>query len=100
LGVPNPAGIASLAYVAAQQASTIAAIAATKFEGGGGGGGDSVSPPSINAVEGATPQGSSTLTSGLTGSGQSQPAKVVLVDSEVKAMMDDSAKVNVISSMG
>jgi hypothetical protein len=99
-GVPNPAGIASLAYVAAQQASTIAAIAATKFEGGGGGNDNSVAPPSITGGEGSTPQATVTATSGLAGSGQSQPAKVVLVDSEVKAMMDDSAKVNVISTMG
>jgi hypothetical protein len=99
-GLPNPAGIASLAYVAAQQASTIAAIAATKFEGGGGGGDNSVAPPSITGGEGSTPQATVTATSGLAGSGQSQPAKVVLVDSEVKAMMDDSAKVNVISTMG
>jgi hypothetical protein len=97
---PNPAGIASLAYVAAQQASTIAAIAATKFEGGGSVDPPPPPPPQNTDGEGSTPQGSSTLTSGLAGSGQSQPAKVVLVDSEVKAMMDDSAKVNVISTMG
>jgi hypothetical protein len=37
--VPNPAGIASLAFVAITTAATIAKIAATQFEGGGGGSG-------------------------------------------------------------
>jgi len=49
--VPNPAGIASLAFAITTSAANIAKIAATKFDGGGGspsGGGASMpSPPSI-----------------------------------------------------
>lgn len=53
--VPNPAGIASLAFVGITAAANIAKIAATKFEGGGGGGGSAPTPPSISAGEAATP---------------------------------------------
>jgi len=46
--IPNPAGIASLAFVAITTAATLAKIASTQFESSGGGGGG----------EGAAPAGS------------------------------------------
>lgn len=103
--VPNPAGIASLAFVVAQSGASIAKILATKFEGGGGGSSPSVGAPSISSggndsQGGGIPQADSTLTAGLQGSGQQQPSKVVLVDSDVKAGLAENNKVEMISSVG
>lgn len=49
--VPNPAGIASLAFAITTSAANIAKIAATKFDaGGGGGGGGGASIPSAPSI--------------------------------------------------
>jgi len=57
--VPNPAGIASLAFASATGVSTIAKIASAKFQGGipgedvgVGGGGSTPTAPAFNLVEG------------------------------------------------
>jgi hypothetical protein len=50
--IPNPAGIASLAFAAVTTAANIAKIASSKYQssggGGGGGGGAAPSPPSVS----------------------------------------------------
>ena len=58
--VPNPAGIASLAFASASTAASIAAIAAQRFEGGGSA--PSASTPSLGGIGGggATSSASST----------------------------------------
>ena len=53
--LPNPAGIASLAFASVTSAANIAKILATKFDGGGGG--NNTPNPSIpGAAEGGAPQ--------------------------------------------
>ena len=47
--VPNPVGIASLAFTVAASLANVAKIASTRFEGGGGGGGGGMNTPDINA---------------------------------------------------
>tara|TARA_R110000803_G_scaffold69058_4_gene131257 strand:+ start:2320 stop:3873 length:1554 start_codon:yes stop_codon:yes gene_type:complete len=56
--IPNPAGIASLAFAAVSSAASIAKIAAAKFKGGSVAGGAASAPsappaPSFNLVEGS-----------------------------------------------
>lgn len=98
--VPNPAGIASLAFVAASGIASIAKIAATKFEGGGGGGNLGVDPPSITAPSTSGGDGgSSTLTQGLQG-GQPTPPQVVLVVDSVTKAINTSTQVAVVSTIG
>ena len=96
--VPNPAGIASLAFAAATSAANVAKIAATRFDGG------NVTPPDVQAPNIASPnigapelpQGTSTSTSNLI----NRPNKVVVVDSEIKAVMNQSEQIEVVSSFG
>lgn len=100
--VPNPAGIASLAFVAAQGAASITKILATKFEGGGSSSAPSVSPPSIssNTVSAPIPNndGTSTLTAGLQGA---QPAtKVIVVESDITMKQEQVKKVDTLTSFG
>jgi hypothetical protein len=95
--VPNPAGIASLAFAAATSAANVAKIAATRFDGGGG----SIDPPTIPQVgapdtTNVQPQAQGTQTAGLV----NKPNKVVVVDSEIKAVMDSSQQIEVVSSFG
>ena len=45
--VPNPAGIASLAFAGITSAINVAKIASSKFEGGSSGGTPSATPPSV-----------------------------------------------------
>jgi hypothetical protein len=108
--IPNPAGIASLAFVGAKSIATIASIAATKFEGGSASS-PSVGAPSIPSTgdsSGGLDGGNSTLTAGLangssntsSGGNGSTNNKVVIVDSEMKAQLDQSAKVEVLRSIG
>ena len=47
--VPNPVGIASLAFTVAASLANVVKIASTQFEGGGGGGGGGMNTPDINA---------------------------------------------------
>lgn len=99
--VPNPAGIASLAFVGATSIANIAKILATKFEGGASSGGGSVSPPTINSSTPQTPtpnEGQSTLTAGLQGSGQSN--KVYVVEHEITSQQKQSNKVDALSTYG
>ena len=103
--IPNPAGIASLAFAAVTTGVNIAKIASSKFSGGGGGGGGA-SMPTVNApsipsqaeISGGT-DNESTLTSGLQDN-NAPSNKVVLVDSDIKAGLDNEAKVDVISTIG
>jgi len=94
--VPNPAGIASLAFAAATSAANIAKIAATRFDGG------SITAPTVGSPQIGAPElpqqpnAQTTLTSGLV----NQPNKVVVVDSEIKASMDSSQQIEVVSSFG
>jgi hypothetical protein len=96
--VPNPAGIASLAFAAATSAANIAKIAATRFDGGSTTPPD-VEPPSIGSPNIGAPElpsGTSTNTAGLI----NQPNKVVVVDSEIKAAMSQTQQIEVVSSFG
>ena len=99
--VPNPAGIASLAFAASTAAVNVAKIAASKFEGGGPAGIDPPTPtiPQVGAPDvsqSQQPQAQGTQTSGLV----NQRNKVVVVDSEIKAVMDSSQQIEVVSSFG
>jgi hypothetical protein len=97
--VPNPAGIASLALVAASSAASIAKIMSAKFEGGGGAA--RVEPPSIPSM-GSVPMPpiDGTATAGLPGSGQQQTTKVAIVDSDLKIGLEKLEKSTVTSSFG
>jgi hypothetical protein len=75
----------------------IARIKATTFEGG------AVSTPSVSAPNVNVPEASAptTLTEGLPGSGSTpQTMKVVMVDSDLKASLQNSQSVDVTSSIG
>jgi hypothetical protein len=82
----------------ALNAASIAKIASQRFEGGAA---SSFTPPSIQQVgapdtTNAQPQAQGTQTAGLT----NQSNKVVVVDSEIKAVMDGSQQIEVVSSFG
>ena len=98
--IPNPAGIASLAFVGIAAAANIAKIAAAKFEGGGGGN-TSVAPPSIPSPAVAEP--TLTGTAGLAGSGTEsntpKSTKVFVVDSEITSKQLDSKKAQNIATV-
>jgi hypothetical protein len=94
---PNPAGIASLAFVAANSAASIAKIMATKFEGGSS---PRVEAPNIPSTSATTPQTEGTATAGLPGSGQQQTTKVAIVDSDLKIGLEKLEKSTVTSSFG
>lgn len=98
--VPNPAGIASLAFVAAQSAANIAKIAATKFDASSFSS-SSVAPPSINSSE-TSPQAPdpSTLTAGLQGSGVAGANKVYVLDSDITAKQLESQKIETLATFG
>jgi hypothetical protein len=103
--IPNPAGIASLAFAGITSAVNIAKIASSKFSGGSSGGGGASMPtvtapniPSQADISGGT-DNESTLTDGLTDN-NAPTNKVVLVDSDIKAGLANEAKVDVISTIG
>lgn len=99
--VPNPAGIASLAFAGISSAVNIAKIAATKFESTSSGGGASVSPPSLSASGGeplAPTQ--STLTAGLTDTNSQSATKVYVLDSDITAKQTASSKVETLATFG
>jgi hypothetical protein len=96
--IPNPAGIASLAFAASTAAANVAKIAASKFQGGGTAGIEPPSPsiPQVGAPEiPQAPNAQTTQTAGLVNNN-----KVVVVDSEIKAVMDSSQQIQVVSSFG
>lgn len=102
-GIPNPGAIKALVFTAITSAANIAKIAATRFTGGGGDGGGggappSVTPPSIPSPTevsgGQTGDVPSTLTNGQNN------LKVNVVDSDIKASLANSERVNVTSSIG
>jgi len=97
--VPNPAGIASLAFAGVTSLANIAKIAATQFE--------STTPPPTDApptvpapneqnVAGFQPM-NGTLTSCLQGSGNT---KVYVLDSDITAQQNNSQKVESLATMG
>jgi hypothetical protein len=82
----------------ALNAASIAKIASQRFEGGAP---SPFTPPSIPQVgapdtTNAQPQAQGTQTAGLA----NQSNKVVVVDSEIKAVMDGSQQIEVVSSFG
>jgi hypothetical protein len=96
--IPNPAGIASLAFATTTSLANIAKISASKFEGGGGASIGAPTPtiPQVGAPEiPQPPNAQTTQTAGLVGGN-----KVVVVDSEIKAVMDNSQQIEVVSSFG
>lgn len=102
-GVPNPAGIASLAFATTTTLANIAKIASTRYEGGSSGGGASTgviapSIPTVDTTGGA--DGISTLTEGLTGSGNEGGSNVVLVVDSVTKAISEKNQVETISSIG
>jgi hypothetical protein len=96
--VPNPAGIASLAFAGVTSLANIAKIAATQFE--------STTPPPTSEppsvpnpsepnVAGFQPM-TGTLTSGLPGAN----TKVYVLDSDITAQQNNSYKVESLATMG
>lgn len=98
--IPNPAGIASLAFATTTSIANIAKILATKFEGGN----QSVSaptPPSISPASATqTPisqfNGSSST---LTGNLPQNQTQVVVVDSDITAQQNNTQRVKTLSSI-
>ena len=102
--IPNPAGIASLAFAAITSAANIAKIASSKYEGGASSSSaptaPSVSAPSIPSVESFMPtETGNTLTDGLEGSG-TEPAKVVILQSDLQNANNEAINTDVISGWG
>jgi len=103
--VPNPAGIASLAFAAVTSAANIAKIAASRYQSSGSGGG--ISAPSVPSIsEPDTPDttgdfgaGNTTLT-GDQDTAQAAPMRVAVVDSDIKVALESSERVEVTSSIG
>jgi hypothetical protein len=93
--VPNPVGIASLAFTLSTGLKSISDIARTQFTGENATA-SNVQSPSVNlpTATTTTSDATGTNTSGLNGSNVSQ---VVLVDSDIKAMNEKTAKVEALS---
>jgi len=97
--VPNPAGIASLAFASATTAANILKIASAKYSSTGGAGVGAPSTPNLSISGGASDAGGAFGEGGetLTGNGGAteQPTlpPVVIVDSEIKASQDRIARV-------
>jgi len=100
------AGPAYAAIAALTSAASIAKISSATFGGGGGGGG--ATSPSVPAPSLPNPTTSSNTSGSISGTASntlnaidtSTGIKVSVVDSEIKAVMDKSAKTNVISTIG
>ena len=102
--VPNPMGIASLAFAVATSVGNIAKIASTQYGGSNSGGGmSSVSPPTTapNIPNPQLANAQTTLTSGI---GNEQPksnaGKVFVVDSEITAKQNQTANTLSIATVG
>jgi hypothetical protein len=99
--LPNPAGIASLAFATTTSIANIAKILATKFEGGN----QSVSaptPPSISSSPASQPQNPINTFSGNTSTltdNQQQNVQVVVVDSDITAQQSNTARVKSLSTI-
>lgn len=94
------AGPAFAAAAGVTAALNIARIRATQFEGGDAGTSvPSTSAPSVNVTQPNTNETNGTETAGLQGSGSST-VRVVMVDSDLKASIQDNAQVTVVSSIG
>lgn len=103
--IPNPAGIASLAFATATSIANVAKIASAKYEGGSlsGGSTPSVSAPSTvpNTPNPQLANADTTLTSGLSGNTNNQGGgKVFVVDSEITAKQNQSAQTLSIATVG
>lgn len=103
--IPNPAGIASLAFATATSIANVAKIASAKYEGGSlsGGGGAGVAPPSTvpNTPNPQLANADTTLTSGLSGNTNNQGGgKVFVVDSEITAKQNQTAQALNIATVG
>jgi len=108
--VPEPFGTilkaANAVAIGASTAENIAKIKNTTFQGGGGGGASVPGPASPSVGAPSVPSeftrgGDSTLTDGLPSNGDTtQTAKVVIVDSDIKAGLDNNQKVTAVSSIG
>lgn len=103
--IPNPAGIASLAFATATSIANVAKIASAKYEGGSLGGGPtpSVTPPGAvpNTPNPQLANADTTLTSGLSGNANNQGGgKVFVVDSEITAKQNQSAQTLSIATVG
>ena len=103
--IPNPAGIASLAFATATSIANVAKIASAKYEGGslGGGSTPSVAPPGAvpNTPNPQLANADTTLTSGLSGNANNQGGgKVFVVDSEITAKQNQSAQTLSIATVG
>lgn len=99
--LPNPAGIASLAFAVTTSLANIAKIASTQFESKSAGGG-AVAPPNIPNPQTITTQQGNTFTDGtntLTGGLNEQPTKVFVLDSEITAQQSNTAKVVAVSTI-
>lgn len=109
--LPNPAGIASLAFAAITSAANIAKIASSKFQstasasGGGpstpnigsasaqstgGGQGSSLLPPQLRRVGGGLPQMAGTNSSEI-GPGAPQPVKAYVVTGDISNAQDKAS---------
>jgi hypothetical protein len=90
-------GPAQAALAGIVAASNVAKIRATKFEGGSFSPPTTPQAPQVGAPEiPQTPNAQTTQTAGLV----NQSNKVVVVDSEIKAVMDNSQQIQVVSSFG
>jgi hypothetical protein len=102
--IPNPAGIASLAFAVAGGVSSIAKIAAMQFTGGNSGASAaSVAPPSVNVPTVQpqnVPNGVGTLTAGLAGSGNQTTVKAVITDSDLKEGLNNYEQGQSVGSFG
>lgn len=101
--IPNPAGIASLAFATATSLANVAKIASAKYEGGMSGGNISVAPPSTvpNTPNPQLANADTTLTSGLSGNTNNQGGgKVFVVDSEITAKQNQTAQTLSIATVG
>ena len=102
--VPNPAGIASLAFATATSIANVAKIASAKYEGGSlNSSGAGVAPPSTvpNTPNPQLANADTTLTSGLSGNTNNQGGgKVFVVDSEITAKQNQTAQALNIATVG
>lgn len=102
--IPNPAGIASLAFATATSIANVAKIASAKYEGGSlNSSGAGVAPPSTvpNTPNPQLANADTTLTSGLSGNTNNQGGgKVFVVDSEITAKQNQTAQALNIATVG
>ena len=104
--IPNPAGIASLAFAGITSAVNIAKIASSKYQGGGGGGGaSSPSVPSVGAsassfaISDDTSSAQTELNAdGSPVDGSSGLNKVVVVETDITTAVNNVAQIDELST--